>query len=350
MNKTIQMNLFDYFMDDPSFTIPQATEVIKEINEMSVNNESIRARIYEGVDKGIFEKISRGVYKVCSQINGKETSCLLINGDGRDLSMIADNSIDGIVTDHPYSLKKQLKGGNRNFAKYELFRYEKRDFKEKMRVLKDGAFLVEFLPEESEINYEYLYEIKQLARSVGFTYYSKVSWTKGTFKANTGRKTSNSEDVLILSKGKPRTLRLYQKKNLQIARDNGLNVKGLTSEEVGNILMENGLDVYYMSGTNGMLPTEFNFQPRSKNQKIMEAEKPVELLEEIINYISRPYEVLLDQYGGSGNFGVACLNTDRYGILIEKDKEIYEMMKSNIEMSVSDMMEEFENEEDYEME
>lgn len=188
---TIQMNLFDYFYEDESFTIKEATEVINTVKDMKVNDESVRARIYEGVERGIFSKISRGVYQVTSQIKGKETRCLLINGDGRDLSSIPDKSIDGIVTDHPYSLVKSLKGGNRNFAKYELFRYEQNDFTEKKRVLKEGAFLVEFLPEENEDNMEYLYSIKKMAKDAGFRYYSKVSWSKGTFVSNTGRKSSN---------------------------------------------------------------------------------------------------------------------------------------------------------------
>ena len=119
------MNLFDYFYEDESFTIKEATEVINTVKDMKVNDESVRARIYEGVERGIFSKISRGVYQVTSQIKGKETRCLLINGDGRDLSSIPDKSIDGIVTDHPYSLVKSLKGGNRNFVKYELFNMNK---------------------------------------------------------------------------------------------------------------------------------------------------------------------------------------------------------------------------------
>ena len=125
MNETIQMNLFDYFLDDESFTISQATEVVKNIRNMQVNDESIRARIYEGVDKGIFKKLSRGVYQVSSQLeNGEKTNCILINGNGRDLSMIEDGSIDGIVTDHPYDVAKALTGGNRKFASYELFKYQ----------------------------------------------------------------------------------------------------------------------------------------------------------------------------------------------------------------------------------
>ena len=130
-NDTIQMNLFSYFLDNEQFTIKEATELVNNVKNMGVNRESVRARIYEGVDRGIFQKISRGVYKVVSQIDGKETSCLLINGDGRDLSAIPDKSIDGIITDHPYDLKKALTGGNRKIATFEMFKYENKDFKEK---------------------------------------------------------------------------------------------------------------------------------------------------------------------------------------------------------------------------
>ena len=48
--------------------------------------------------------------------------------------------------------------------------------------------MVEVLPAENENNYEYLYQIKQYAKEAGFVYYSKVSWKKGTFVSNTGRK------------------------------------------------------------------------------------------------------------------------------------------------------------------
>ena len=57
---TIQMNLFDYFYEDDSFNVKDATEVINNVKNMQVNNESVRARIYEGVERGIFTKISRG--------------------------------------------------------------------------------------------------------------------------------------------------------------------------------------------------------------------------------------------------------------------------------------------------
>lgn len=334
MDNTIQMNLFEYFMDSEQFSIQEATNLVKNVKNMQVNNESIRARIYEGVDRGIFKKITRGVYKVTRQLEDKESTCLLINGDGRDLSMIKDKSIDGIITDHPYDLQKALTGGNRKFATFELFRYENKDFKEKQRVLKEGAFLVEFLPEESEVNYEYLYEIKKMAKESGLKYFAKVSWVKGNFVSNTGRKSKNSEDVMIFSNGEPRNLKLDAKKNLAVAKANNLDIKGKSSYEIRDMLQENSLEIHYMKGTNGMLPTVFNHQPKNVRDKIMEAEKPVELIEEIIEYISRPLETLLDQYAGSGNFVIACHNKNRNSIAIEKDEDMFQKMKDNIEENI----------------
>lgn len=325
------MNLFEYFIDSEQFSIQEATDLVKNVKNMNVNNESVRARIYEGVDRGIFKKITRGVYKVTRQLEDKESTCLLINGDGRDLSMIKDHSVDGIITDHPYDLQKALSGGNRKFATFELFRYESKDFKEKQRILKDGAFLVEFLPEESEVNYEYLYEIKKMAKENGLKYFAKVSWIKGNFVSNTGRKSKNLEDVMIFSNGEPRNLKLDAKKNLAIAKENNLEVTGKSSYEIRDMLQEHNLDVAYMKGTNGMLPTAFNHQPKNVKDKIMEAEKPVELIEEIIEYISKPYETLLDQFAGSGNFVVACYNKNRNSIAIEKNDAMFLKMKDNIE-------------------
>jgi len=347
MDNTIQMNLFQYFLDEEQFSIQEATNLVKNVKNMDVNNESIRARIYEGVEKGIFTKISRGVYKVTKQIEGHENTCLLINGDGRDLSMIKDKSIDGIITDHPYDLQKALTGGNRKFATFELFKYQNDDFKEKQRVLKDGAFLVEFLPEESEVNFEYLYEVKKMAQANGLKYFAKVAWKKGNFVSNTGRKSKNIEDVMIFSNGEPRSLKIDAKKNLAVAKENNLDIKGKTSYEIRDMLQEKGLDVYYMKGTNGMLPTAFDYQPKNIKDKIMEAEKPVELIEEIIEYISKPYETLLDQFAGSGNFVIACNNKNRNSIAIEKDDAMFEKMKDNIETNLKVKFEEIKNSDDY---
>ena len=151
----------------------------------TVNKESVRSRIYENLGT-VFSKLGRGVYLA------RESDCIVIEGNGRDLSFLNDASIDCIITDHPWSDKKSNKGGNRNFAEYDVFEYTAEDFLEKSRVLKEGSFLCEVIPAENENNFDYLYRIKKMAQEAGFEYYAKVPWIKGTFVSNTGRKAKNS--------------------------------------------------------------------------------------------------------------------------------------------------------------
>lgn len=277
------------------FTMQQAYEVCPDVNK-----ESVRARIYEQIGT-TFDKVARGIYIT------KSKDCILIEGNGRDLSFLDDNSIDCIITDHPWSDKKSNKGGNRNFAEYDSFEYTVEDFKEKARVLKDGNFLCEIIPAENENNFDYLYKLKKMAQEAGFEYYAKVPWIKGTFVANTGRKAKNSEELMIFSKGKARALRLDVKKTNKFGYD------------------------CRMSGTNGMLPTEFNVQAVAKKDIIAQSQKPVGLFEHLLEYITLENEVVLDQFAGSGVVGEACMKKNRRAILIEKSHELIEKVKTRLD-------------------
>lgn len=262
----------------------------------------VNARIYDGL--GIeFERVEKGVYRVVRD----DKQCLIIEGDGRDLSFIEDESVDAIITDHPWLDEKANKGGSRNFATYDCFKYEQKDFDEKARVLKDGAFLVEMLPAENESNFEYLYELKKMAQKAGFQYYSKVPWTKGTFVSNTGRKAKNTEDMMFFTKGKPRKLRPDKQRGVV-----------------------DGVPTRYMSGAAGMLPTTFNVQAVPRKQQISQSEKPVNLVEQILEFISLPGEWILDQFAGSGVVGEACLNQKRNSIIIEQDHDKIENIKKRL--------------------
>lgn len=61
-------------------------------------------------------------------------------------------------------------------------------------------------------------------------------------------------------------------------------------------------------------------------------EKPVQLLEYLIKTYTQPGDVVLDNVMGSGSTGVACANTDRDFIGIEKDPDIFEIAKERLEM------------------
>lgn len=288
-------NLIMCFKEE-AFTLKQAYAV-----NPNVNKESVRARIYEKLNIK-FLKLGKGLY-----IN-KNAECVLIEGDGRDLSILENSSIDCIITDHPWSDKKTNRGGNRNFAKYTCFEYTVEDFMEKARILKNGSFLVEVIPNENESNFDYLYKLKKMAEEAGFKYYAKVPWLKGTFKSNTGRMVKNREDLMIFSKGKARALKWDKQRGLD----------------------ENGNPTKRMSGTNGMLPAEFDVQAVPKKKQIAQSEKPSELFEQLLEYITLEGEVVLDQFAGSGSVGAACIKKNRGCILIEKSKECVEKIKARL--------------------
>lgn len=283
-------------------------EINSEISDKPCS--TIRGRIYDNMD--MFKRVDRGVYWLTDEHAG----VLLIEGDGRDLSMFHDEEIDAIINDHAWCDPLSNSGGSRKFDNtYPTFRYELEDFKEKARVLKKGGFCIEFLPAENSNNWKYIYSIKDMAEQCGFTYYSKVTWVKGTFVSNTGRKSKNSEDILFLVKGKKaRNLRLDKKK------------------------MKKYGEVCYMSGTSQMLPTIYNVQTIPIKDRIHQAEKPVELYKQLIEMVTKPGEVILDQGAGSGNLGVAALQTNRFACLIEIVKENISKIKSNIEQAAAALL------------
>lgn len=295
---TLAEKLFNSFKSKDKFSLDDA---YREIHDKP--QATVRARIYDNI--GVcFERIAKGIYKT---VDSDESACILMEGDGRDLSMLEDGSIDCILTDHPWLDIKSNKGGTRAFAVYDCFKYSQEDFYEKARVLKDGCFLVEVLPAENENNYEYLYQIKEYAKKAGFVYYSKVPWKKGTFVSNTGRKAKNTQDIMIFSKGKARNMRIDKKK----------------TDQTGELA--------YMSGCKGMLPTMFDVQPVSRKDRIHQSELPLTLCEQILQFITNSGEIVLDSFAGSGVVGEAALRTGRSCVLIEILKENVEKIKQRFE-------------------
>ena len=119
--KSLANTIYSCFKDKGEFSLKDAYS-----ENSDKPKETVRARIYDNL--GVkFERVAKGLYRT---IEGDE-SCVVIEGDGRDLSMLGDASIDCILTDHPWLDKKSNKGGDRNFATYDCFRYTLDDFREK---------------------------------------------------------------------------------------------------------------------------------------------------------------------------------------------------------------------------
>nr|BFD64813.1 hypothetical protein BdHM001_34940 [Bdellovibrio sp. HM001] len=255
---------------------------------------TIRGRVYrELMGRGTVQRVSKGLY----QFNGdRGEKGVIINGDARDLSVIESGSVHLVMADHPYEIQQgRSRSYNGSYAD-TTFRYEEKDFMEKARVLVPGGFLVEFLPELKEGNSRYISSILTMAHNSGFQLYCKVPWFKArvhegklvNMSANVGRK-SVLEDVYIFCKGKPRALR----------------------ERV------QGASKRIERGAKRMFPAVFMATPKPPRKRNHQAEKPVELLKEIIENLTLKDELVVDQFAGSFNTFRAALELGRRVISIE---------------------------------
>jgi DNA modification methylase len=65
--------------------------------------------------------------------------------------------------------------------------------------------------------------------------------------------------------------------------------------------------------------------------------KPVGIVQNLIINSSRPGDVVLDPYMGSGTTGAACMNTGRHFIGMEKDPHYFQIAKERIERAIETM-------------
>ena len=74
---------------------------------------------------------------------------------------------------------------------------------------------------------------------------------------------------------------------------------------------------------------KFNVVP-NRNGKLHPTQKPVDLLEYLIKTYSNESDVVLDNCMGSGSTAIACINTNRNFIGIEKDEKFFNIAQERI--------------------
>jgi len=84
--------------------------------------------------------------------------------------------------------------------------------------------------------------------------------------------------------------------------------------------------IEYKNYPNSLLEFDYDY-----SSQIHPTQKPVALLEYLIKTYTIEGETVLDNCAGSGSTGVACINTNRNFIGIEKDDKYFEVAKKRIE-------------------
>lgn len=84
---------------------------------------------------------------------------------------------------------------------------------------------------------------------------------------------------------------------------------------------------------------KFNTVNGQSKNKFHPTQKPVALLEYLIKTYTLEGETVLDFTAGSGSTGVACVNTNRNFIGIEKDKSYYDIGCERVQKAINDAQE-----------
>ena len=151
-----------------------------------------------------------------------------------------------------------------------------------------------------------LYQMKKMAKEAGLEYYAKVAGKKEILLPIREENPKYGGDC-IFTKGKARNLRPDAKKDK-------------AEQEYPTICQAPG-ECFQRSLT---------LNRQGKNARIHQAEKPVELLQQILGFVTEEKEWVLDQFAGSFSLGEAALSSERNAICIEINEEYFEKGKERL--------------------
>ena len=221
----------------------------------------------------------------------------LINEDCLNtLKNIPNESIDLIVTDPPYPTTSRGNAGNSGGMlqkdinkKGKVFTYNNINCKEYApefyRLLKDSSHCYVMT------NHINLIDMLNTFTDVGFHFIKSLIWNKGN-KIMGQYYMSQYEYILFFRKGK--------------------------GKKINNC------------GTSDILSIP-NKKTKDKDGKnIHDTEKPVELMEVLVNNSSQENELVLDPFMGVGSTGIACIKNKRNFIGIEIDENYFNIAKSRL--------------------
>lgn len=152
------------------------------------------------------------------------------------------------------------------------------------------------------------------AEDVGFVFKDVITWNKGKapFRAQKISNIYNQRDVDVDYKGDWRLGNLSPYCEPVVYMFKPYKVGTTVTDQ----FIENKLGCF---NSEILMKNLIEITSLSKNEN-HPTEKPVALMETLINLVTVEGSTILDPFSGSGSTGVACVNTNRKGIMIEMDE------------------------------
>lgn len=242
----------------------------------------------------------------------------LYNGDCLEvMRSIPDKSIDLIVCDPPFATTANewdtLIDFKELWAQYE-------------RIIKDDRAIVLF--GSGSFTYKLISSNEELYRYKWIWYKTK----RGNFVNANNRPMTAYEEIMVFSKASTangsKNKMLYNPQGLipkqTIRHDNGTRFGTMAGKRPSH--QETTISEY----TN--YPCDV-LEFASESKPVHPTQKPIPLIEYLIRTYTNEGDTVLDNCSGSGSTMVACINTKRKGIGIEKDEKYFEIACERIKES-----------------
>lgn len=242
---------------------------------------------------------------------------------------LEDKSIDLTVTSPPYDNLRTYNGSLE--WNFEIFQ---RVAKELFRVTKDGGVAVWVVGDATINGSETGTSFKQALyfKEIGFNLHDTMIFERDSFqKPNHNRYWACFEYMFVFSKGRPVTAhmiadRINSQKGKTVSNKTVRNADGSTSTRRPVVIADFGKRKNIWAYSTG-----YGKGTTCKEAYQHPAMFPEQLATDHILSWSNEGDTVLDPFAGSGTTGIACLNTDRKFILIEKDAGYCEIIKKRIE-------------------
>lgn len=111
------------------------------------------------------------------------------------------------------------------------------------------------------------------------------------------------------------------------------NVKDVMGESWKETVMDESQNYFGKNyEPDKLLPTQVLYFAKDQRGKVHPTQKPVPLLEYLIKTYTNNGGTVLDNCAGSGSTAIACMNTERNYLLMEKDDGYFKVIQDRIEV------------------
>lgn len=138
------------------------------------------------------------------------------------------------------------------------------------------------------------------------------------------------ENILVFYKNTPtyNPIKISRKSN---RFNRSYDFETLSGEVYGNIKPRQRINMTELRMPKSILEFPLEVNNQFKKQRFHPTQKPVSLFEYLIKTYTNEGETVLDNCAGSGTTAIACINTNRNYILMEKEKKYFDLSGKRVE-------------------